>query len=54
MLVKHTKLKTQEQDLECISVDLNIGGGSRIIRLSEEQASAMFIPELDHFGKSHL
>lgn len=34
------------------SVDLNIGGGSRIIRLSEEEASAMFIPELTTLEKN--
>jgi replication factor A1 len=33
------------------SVDLNVGGGSRIIRLSEEEASAMFIPELSTLEK---
>ena len=34
------------------SVDLNIGGGSRIIRLSEEEASAMFIPKLETLEKT--
>ena len=34
------------------SVDLNIGGGSRIIRLSEEEASAMFIPMLETLEKT--
>ena len=34
------------------SVDLNIGRGSRIIRLSEEEASAMFIPELATLEKA--
>ena len=33
-------------------VDLNIGGGSRLIKLSEEQASAMFIPELTTLEKA--
>ncbi|WP_410319428.1 OB-fold nucleic acid binding domain-containing protein [Methanobrevibacter sp.] len=33
-------------------VDLNIGGGSRLIKLSEEQASAMFIPELSTLEKA--
>ena len=33
-------------------VDLNIGGGSRLIKLSEEQASAMFIPELATLEKA--
>ena len=34
------------------SVDLNIGGGSRIIKLSEEEASAMFIPMLETLEKT--
>ena len=34
------------------NVDLNIGGGSRIIRLSEEEASAMFIPKLETLEKA--
>ena len=34
------------------SVDLNIGGGSRVIKLSEEQASNMFIPELSTLEKA--
>ena len=34
------------------SVDLNIGSGSRLIKLSEEQASAMFIPELSTLEKA--
>ena len=33
-------------------VDLNIGGGSRLIKLSEEQASALFIPELATLEKA--
>ncbi|WP_407422113.1 OB-fold nucleic acid binding domain-containing protein [Methanobrevibacter sp.] len=33
-------------------VDLNIGGSSRLIKLSEEQASAMFIPELATLEKA--
>ena len=33
------------------SVDLNVGGSSRMIRLSEKQASAMFIPELSTLEK---
>lgn len=33
-------------------VDLNIGGGARLIKLSEEQASAMFIPELTTLEKA--
>jgi len=35
-----------------MSVDLNIGSGSRVIKLSEEQASAMFIPELSTLEKA--
>lgn len=34
------------------SVELNIGGGSRIIRLSEEEASSMFIPKLETLEKA--
>ena len=34
------------------SVDLNVGGGSRIIRLSEEEASSMFIPKLETLEKA--
>ena len=34
------------------SVDLNIGSGSRLIKLSEEQASSMFIPELSTLEKA--
>ncbi|WP_292822552.1 OB-fold nucleic acid binding domain-containing protein [Methanobrevibacter sp.] len=33
-------------------VDLNIGSGSRLIKLSEEQASSMFIPELTTLEKA--
>ena len=33
-------------------IELNIGGGSRIIRLSEEDASAMFIPKLETLEKA--
>ena len=33
-------------------VDLNIGGGSRLIKLSEEQAASMFIPELSTLEKA--
>ncbi|MBQ6100321.1 MAG: replication protein A [Methanobrevibacter sp.] len=38
--------------LGMMSVDLNIGGNSRVIKLSEEQASAMFIPELSTLEKT--
>ena len=34
------------------SIDLNIGSGARLIRLSDEQASAMFIPELSTLEKA--
>ena len=34
------------------AVDLNIGSGARLIKLSEEQASAMFIPELATLEKA--
>ncbi|WP_292781473.1 OB-fold nucleic acid binding domain-containing protein [Methanobrevibacter sp.] len=38
--------------LGMMSVDLNIGNGARVIKLSEEQASAMFIPELSTLEKT--
>ena len=38
--------------LGMMSVDLNIGSGSRVIKLTEEQASAMFIPELSTLEKT--
>ncbi len=38
--------------LGMMSVDLNVGGTSRVIKLSEEQASAMFIPELSTLEKA--
>ena len=38
--------------LGMMSVDLNIGNGSRIIKLTEEQASEMFIPELSTLEKT--
>ena len=38
--------------LGMMSVDLNIGNNSRVIKLSEEQASAMFIPELSTLEKT--
>ena len=34
------------------AVDLNIGSGARLIKLSEEQAAAMFIPELATLEKA--
>ena len=34
------------------NVDLNVGGTARIIRLSEEEASAMFIPKLETLEKA--
>ena len=34
------------------NVSLNIGGGSRLIKLSDEQASSMFIPELSTLEKA--
>ncbi|MBE6499269.1 MAG: replication protein A [Methanobrevibacter thaueri] len=34
------------------SVDLNIGSNARIIKLSEEEASALFIPELETLEKT--
>lgn len=38
--------------LGMMSVDLNIGSGSRVIKLSDEQAAAMFIPELSTLEKA--
>ena len=38
--------------LGMMSVDLNIGSGSRVIKLTVEQASAMFIPELSTLEKT--
>ena len=38
--------------LGMMSVDLNIGSGSRLIKLTEEQASNMFIPELSTLEKT--
>lgn len=38
--------------LGMMSVDLNIGSGSRVIKLTEDQASAMFIPELSTLEKT--
>ena len=46
------RIENARTRLGMYSVDLNIGGGSRIIRLSEEQASAMFIPELATLEKA--
>ncbi|WP_405305679.1 OB-fold nucleic acid binding domain-containing protein [Methanobrevibacter sp.] len=46
------RIENARTRLGMYSVDLNIGSGSRIIRLSEEQASAMFIPELATLEKA--
>ena len=46
------KAENARTRLGMYSVDLNIGGNSRIIRLSEEEASAMFIPELATLEKA--
>ena len=46
------RIENARTRLGMYSVDLNIGGGSRIIRLSEEEASAMFIPELATLEKT--
>ena len=46
------RIENARTRLGMYSVDLNIGGGSRIIRLSEEEASAMFIPELATLEKA--
>ncbi|WP_295598865.1 OB-fold nucleic acid binding domain-containing protein [uncultured Methanobrevibacter sp.] len=46
------RIENARTRLGMYSVDLNIGGGSRIIRLSEEEASAMFIPQLETLEKA--
>ena len=46
------RIENARTRLGMYNVDLNIGGGSRIIRLSEEEASAMFIPELSTLEKA--
>ena len=46
------RIENARTRLGMYSVDLNIGGGSRIIRLSEEEASARFIPELATLEKA--
>ena len=46
------RIENARTRLGMYSVDLNIGGGSRVIKLSEEQASAMFIPELTTLEKA--
>lgn len=46
------RIENARTRLGMYSVDLNIGGGSRIIRLSEEEASALFIPELATLEKA--
>ena len=46
------RIENARTRLGMYSVDLNIGGNSRIIRLSEEEASAMYIPELATLEKA--
>ena len=46
------RIENARTRLGMYSVDLNIGGGSRIIRMSEEEASAMFIPKLETLEKA--
>ena len=46
------RIENARTRLGMYSVDLNIGGGSRIIKLSEEEASAMFIPKLETLEKT--
>ena len=46
------RIENARTRLGMYSVDLNIGGGSRIIRLSEEEASNMFIPKLETLEKA--
>ena len=46
------QIENAKTRLGMYSVDLNIGSGARLIKLSEEQASAMFIPELSTLEKA--
>ena len=46
------RIENARTRLGMYNVDLNIGSGSRIIKLSEDEASAMFIPELATLEKN--
>ncbi|WP_405294879.1 OB-fold nucleic acid binding domain-containing protein [Methanobrevibacter sp.] len=46
------RIENARTRLGMYNVDLNIGGGSRIIRLTEEETSSMFIPELATLEKA--
>lgn len=46
------RIENARTRLGMYNVDLNIGGSSRIIRLSEEEASSMFIPKLESLEKT--
>ncbi|WP_292846118.1 OB-fold nucleic acid binding domain-containing protein [Methanobrevibacter sp.] len=46
------RIENARSRLGMYSVDLNVGGSSRIIRLSEEEASSMFIPKLETLEKT--
>ena len=46
------KIENARTRLGMYNVDLNIGSGSRLIKLTEEEASAMFIPELATLEKT--
>ena len=46
------QIENAKTRLGMMSVDLNIGSGSRVIKLSDEQAAAMFIPELSTLEKA--
>lgn len=46
------QIENARSRLGMMSVDLNIGSGSRVIKLTEEQASALFIPELSTLEKT--
>nr|WP_294998332.1 OB-fold nucleic acid binding domain-containing protein [uncultured Methanobrevibacter sp.] len=46
------RIENARTRLGMYNVDLNIGSGSRIIRLSEEEASQMFIPKLETLEKA--
>ena len=46
------KIENARTRLGMYNVDLNIGSGARLIKLTDEEASAMFIPELSTLEKT--
>ena len=46
------KIENARTRLGMYNVDLNIGSGARLIKLTDEEASAMFIPELSTLEKN--